>query len=225
MNATGILWWNIFLIFRNISCICVQDLHRFSSLFIMKHADDLNQDDVLLQKLTRIVLDNLENEQFSVEDLSDQIGMSRSHLYRRIKMLKGQSISQFIREIRLARAMEMLQNNVATASEIAYRVGFNSPSYFNKCFNEHFGYAPGEVRKRLVEEGGTGTGRPDLEDSAGQPENTSKKDLSRILLFSVILLIMITSGWYLHSLANDDPPANASAIAVLPLEYRKSDPE
>lgn len=205
----------------------------------MKHSDDLNQDDVLLQKLTRIVLDNLENEQFSVEELSDQIGMSRSHLYRRIKLLKGQSISQFIRQIRLERAMEMLENNVATSSEIAYRVGFNSPSYFNKCFNEHFGYPPGEVRKRIVDENFhttkiSSSERPNdrVEKDSGearQPDTgkslKQKKLPSRILLYGFIILIALAGSWYLLAPENDEHPANSNAIAVLPLEYLKSDPE
>lgn len=201
----------------------------------VKHPDDLNQDDVLLQKLTRIVLDNLENEQFSVEDLSDQIGMSRSHLYRRVKLLKGQSISQFIRQIRLERAMEMLENNVATSSEIAYRVGFNSPSYFNKCFNEHFGYPPGEVRKRMIEGdinnfGTVSSGQfkknapedspPDIKKSSGQ-----KKKLSRILLYGLVFLIALAGSWYLLTSESEDQTANSNAIAVLPLDYLKSDPE
>ena len=98
----------------------------------------MNQDEQLLKGLKQAVLDNLENEQFSVEHLSQIVGVSRSHLHRRLKKLKGQSISQFIREIRLAEALQLLRQDVATTSEIAYRVGFNSPSYFHKCFHAEF---------------------------------------------------------------------------------------
>ncbi len=62
----------------------------------MKPADNLSQNDALLQKITQVVLNNLDNEQFSVEELSEQIGMSRSQLHRRLKSLKGKSVSQFI---------------------------------------------------------------------------------------------------------------------------------
>ena len=88
----------------------------------------MNQDEQLLNELKQVVLDNLENEQFSVEHLSQLVGVSRSHLHRKMKKLKGQSISQFIREVRLAEALKLLRKDVATVSEIAYKVGFNSPS-------------------------------------------------------------------------------------------------
>ena len=114
--------------------------------------EELSQNDLLLNKLTQTVIDNLNNEQFGVVDLSEEAGMSRSHLHRKLKMLKGQSVSQFIRNIRLEEALKLLQNDVGTASEIAYRVGFNSPTYFHKCFNEHYGYSPGDVKKRTEDE-------------------------------------------------------------------------
>ena len=101
----------------------------------------------LLKKLTEIVLDNLQNEQFGVEELSKQMGVSRSHLHRKLKLLKSKSVSQFIREVRLEEAMKMLKRDDATASEIAYRVGYSSPSYFHKCFQQYYGYPPGEVNK------------------------------------------------------------------------------
>lgn len=107
----------------------------------------MNREEKFLNKLKQAVLDNLENEQFSVEQLSQIVGVSRSHLHRRLKKLKGQSISQFIREIRLAEALQLLHQDVATTSEIAYRVGFSSPSYFHKCFLEYYGYPPGEAKQ------------------------------------------------------------------------------
>ena len=109
----------------------------------------MNQDEKLLEGLKQAVLDNLENEQFSVEQLSKIVGVSRSHLHRKLKKLKGQSISQFIRKERLTEALKMLQQDMATTSEIAYRVGFNSPSYFHKCFLEYYGYPPGEAKHKF----------------------------------------------------------------------------
>jgi len=104
-------------------------------------------DDQLLYKLKQAVLDNLANEQFSVRDLSRMAGMSRSHLHRKLKKLRGQSISQFIRTIRLNEALKLLNEDVATTAEIAYRVGFNSPSYFHKCFLDYFGHPPSEAKQ------------------------------------------------------------------------------
>ena len=114
----------------------------------MESATEPSQDERFIQQLRQVVLENLDNEQFSVEYLARIQGISRSHLYRKIKKHEGGSISQFIRETRLTEAMKMLLKDVANISEIAYRVGFKSTSYFNTCFNNHFGYPPGDVKKR-----------------------------------------------------------------------------
>jgi TolB-like protein/AraC-like DNA-binding protein len=104
-------------------------------------------DQAFIRKLTDIVLANLNDENFSVGKLAEQADMSRVSVHRRIKSIKNQDASQFIREVRLRRAMEMLQNKEGTASEIAFRVGFGSPTYFIKCFHDYYGFPPGEVRK------------------------------------------------------------------------------
>ena len=108
--------------------------------------DSLSADQVFISKLTEIVLDHLTDEGFTVERLAQEAGMSRVNLYRRLKSINNQDVSKFIREVRLQRAMEMLRNKQGTAAEIAYRVGFGSPAYFNKCFHEYFGYPPGKVK-------------------------------------------------------------------------------
>ncbi|HMB64221.1 MAG TPA: AraC family transcriptional regulator [Eudoraea sp.] len=111
-----------------------------------------SRDQHFLEELRQLVLDNLTNEQFSVEQLADTHGTSRSYLHKRLKKLEQKSVSQFIREIRLKEAMKMLQQDLATASEIAYRVGSSSPTYFNTCFKDYFGCPPGEVKFRLPAE-------------------------------------------------------------------------
>jgi len=78
-------------------------------------------DQVFLNKVIAIIEANLENEKFGVEELSQELGMSRSNINRRLRSLQKNSISQLIQEIRLHRAMEMLQQKVATASEVAFR--------------------------------------------------------------------------------------------------------
>ncbi len=111
-------------------------------------------DQFFIRKLTDLVLANLTREDFDMEQLVKAAGMSRSSLHRRLKAIRNQNATQFIREIRLRKAMEMLQQETVTASEIAYMVGFSSPAYFTKCFHEYFGFSPGEARKRVVDEGG-----------------------------------------------------------------------
>jgi AraC-like DNA-binding protein len=70
--------------------------------------------------------------------------MSRSSLYRKIQALTNQSITEFIRSLRLKRAAQLLQRNAASVSEIAYTVGFNNPSYFSRIFRQQFGQSPKE---------------------------------------------------------------------------------
>lgn len=102
-----------------------------------------------LENLTQIIHSNIKNEQFGVEELAAELGISRSTLHRRLKSTLNKSVSEYIREIRLKRANVLLRNNAGTVSEISFQVGFGSDSYFNRCFNQHFGYPPGEVLKGL----------------------------------------------------------------------------
>ncbi len=109
---------------------------------------ELSMDQALIEKLTKILEVNLEREHFGVKEFTKEAGLSRSQLHRKLLSITGKSTSRFIRDYRLEKAMEMLQNNSATASEIAYRVGFNSPTYFNTCFHDYYGFPPGEVKFR-----------------------------------------------------------------------------
>ncbi|WP_053971950.1 helix-turn-helix domain-containing protein [Mangrovimonas sp. ST2L15] len=106
----------------------------------------------LLKCLEEILEKNLENEKFGVNELAKEIGFSRSQLHRKLQNISGQSTSQFIREFRLRKALIMLQNDEVTSSEIAYRVGFNSPTYFNTSFKDYFGFTPGETKYKTTEE-------------------------------------------------------------------------
>ncbi len=97
-----------------------------------------------LNRLSEIMEANLENEQFGVSEMAGEMGMSRSNLHRKIGEALNISASQYIRQVRLKKAKELLQETSFTVSEISYKVGFGSTSYFIKCFREQFGYTPGE---------------------------------------------------------------------------------
>lgn len=110
--------------------------------------ENYNQKDyTFLNKINEIIKENLSDERFGVSELAEEAGMSRSNLLRRIKSISGVSASQYIREIRLEKAMEILKDSDVNVSEVSYVVGFNSTSYFIKCFRDHYGYPPGEVGK------------------------------------------------------------------------------
>ncbi len=102
-------------------------------------------DQRFIAKIIRVIEENLSNEEFSVEELGREIGMSRSQLHRKLVALTDSSASTFIRNYRLKRAYELLSNRAGSISEIAYLTGFTSPSYFTKCFRETYGKTPGEL--------------------------------------------------------------------------------
>ena len=109
-------------------------------------------DKAFLNKIQQIIIEHLEDEDLNVEALALEIGLSRSQLLRRLKAINGKSVNQFIREIRLKEAAKLIRKDEFTASEIAYQVGFSSPSYFNKCFHEYFGLTPGDYKEQSEEE-------------------------------------------------------------------------
>jgi len=110
------------------------------------------KDQVLIDKLKEIVLENLEIEGFGVRELVRLSGYSHSRLNRKLHASINKTITQFIREIRLRKAFEILKNESLTASEVSYKTGFSSPSYFNRCFHEFFGYPPGKMKNRELDE-------------------------------------------------------------------------
>ena len=116
----------------------------------LKSQNGLSNIDPLCIKLEKTVLDNLANDQLTVDEISSEIGLSRSQLHRKIKMLTGKSTSQFIREIRLIEASKLIEFENLSTKEIAYKVGFSSSTYFNKCFHEYFGCTPSEFNSRLI---------------------------------------------------------------------------
>ena len=105
-----------------------------------------SQDESLLLKIDQFLDQNLEDENYGVAELVSSMAVSRTQLHRKLKSITGKSTSRYIREYRLKKAHDMLKNDVATASEIAYRVGFASPSYFSTAFRNFYGYPPGEAK-------------------------------------------------------------------------------
>ena len=114
----------------------------------MERFKKLSMDNTFLQNLTNAVFANLNNNQFGAEELARVVGISRSQIHRKLHRINGKSVTKFIREIRLREAHRLLTEEVGTASEIAYQVGFSSPTYFTKCFHEYYDYTPGEAKSK-----------------------------------------------------------------------------
>lgn len=104
----------------------------------------INVDDLFRFRFLEIVENRYGDSDFSIEDLSEQLALSRVHLYRKIKALFGMSPTDFLRSYRLNRALILLRQKQYNVSEIAYMTGFTSPAYFTKCFRIQYDTTPSD---------------------------------------------------------------------------------
>ena len=172
-----------------------------------------------LDKMRDAVGANLTNDQFGVEELARVMGMSRSQLHRKLTTTTGQSVSQFIREYRLERAMELLRRGDLTAAEVAESVGFGSATYFNTCFNEFYGFTPGEARNKAVET----LNLP--EEASDQTSNQAVKPKKAFLPVMVaIFAFAFTIGFiYLNYTRRPFADVKDKSIAILPFKNLSND--
>ena len=105
----------------------------------------LSMDEIFVQKLHKLINEEISNPVLSVEDLCAVVAMSQAQLYRKIKALTGKTPALFIRSIRLAKAVELLKSGEMNVSEVAYEVGFSDPNYFSRIFSKEIGEAPSSV--------------------------------------------------------------------------------
>jgi len=103
-----------------------------------------NQDEKFLRKVMQVVEQNLTDPDFSVEKLSQELGLSRVHLYRKLSALINETPVEFIRSTRLERGAQLLLKSGMNISEVCYEVGFQNPVYFSKCFKRKYGMLPSE---------------------------------------------------------------------------------
>ena len=109
-------------------------------------------DEIFMQKVLACIEANIADSAFRVEDLSKELGMSRMPLYKKIKALTGQTAVEFVRNIRLKRAAQLLKQQQLNVAEITYEVGFTDLQYFRTCFKKEFGVSPSEYAKLLSKE-------------------------------------------------------------------------
>ncbi|WP_439483418.1 helix-turn-helix domain-containing protein [Cyclobacterium plantarum] len=164
--------------------------------------------EAFIDAVEAVVLDNVSREDFGVSELAEAMNMSRSNLLRKIKKHTLLSASQYIRQIRLKKGLELLKQTSLTVSEISFQVGFGSTSYFIKCFREHFGYAPGEARKIRKEQ--------------AVPSRFVKK--YRISALAGLLVLLFAIAFFvLRSLIPAGGTGQDKSIAVLPFKNESSD--
>jgi AraC-like DNA-binding protein len=105
-----------------------------------------SQDMLFAEQLNEAIRKNMSNPNLKMDDLGEEIGLSRVQLYRKVKSITGQTPVELLRQMRLQHAYALLTSTTKTVSEIAYEVGFGTPGYFSTCFKKQFGKYPTELR-------------------------------------------------------------------------------
>jgi AraC-like DNA-binding protein len=108
-----------------------------------------SKDEELLQKVNEVTEKCMSDPDFSIEKMSREVGLSATHLNKKISAITGKTTSEYVRSIRLKRACQLLVKTQLSISEIAYEIGYNIPKYFSKHFKEEFGMLPTEYRKNI----------------------------------------------------------------------------
>lgn len=106
-------------------------------------------DEQLLRKAFKVVEDNISNEQFDIQFFCSELGVSRTMLFTKVKAWTNLTPNEFIHEIRMKRAAQLLEQNTMNVSQISYKVGFNNPKYFSKCFQKKYGETPTQYMNRF----------------------------------------------------------------------------
>lgn len=176
-----------------------------------------------LAQAKALIMENISDEQFGVSELAEATNMSRSNLLRKIKKETGLSASQYIRQVRLAKAEELLQETELTISEISYEVGFGNTSYFTKCFREQYGYPPGELRKNPTDTVIKETPSETLDKN--QSKDSFIKTHRNKIIIAVSVLIIIAISLFVRNTANETPTVSnvKKSIAILPFKNMSND--
>ena len=111
-----------------------------------KELEITSADEIFLKKSIDLIENNINNAEFTIQDFISEIGMSRSALYRKLKALTGQSISEFIKDIKLKRAAQLIAQTKMNISEIAFDLGFSDLKHFRKSFKKQFNELPSQYR-------------------------------------------------------------------------------
>ncbi len=185
------------------------------------------RDKAFLNQIKDAIEANLSDENFGVNELANEMAISRFQILRKLRPLTGKNISQFIRETRLEKAMEYLKNDIGTVSEIAYKVGFSSPTYFNTCFRKYYGTTPGEIR---LSEDVLDDSIEKVEERSDEKDEYKKKNkFSNLIIFSAVCFIVIglVAAFLIANKYHSKPQLSIAekSIAVLYFDNLSNDEE
>lgn len=172
--------------------------------------DIRNTEDPFLQELIEIISQNVSDDAFGVSQLADEVGMSRSNLLRKIQKSANLSASVFIRNIRLHTSRDLLRTQDLNVSEVAYQVGFGSPSYFVKCYREEFGHPPGEEKEKY------------LSNRSNQKKRKPTIDIRYWYVGAAALVVLVFAILFLLP-SQENEVAPEKSIAVLPFQNDSND--
>ena len=130
----------------------IREKYMTQNFMVEVSQSNISKDDEFILKLRQLLEENLSESDFNVKKLSEDLNISTTHLYRKLKALTGYSPVEFIRVFKLQKACEMLSNTNQSIKEIGYGLGFNNLSYFVKCFREQFGVTPSTFRQKGLPE-------------------------------------------------------------------------
>lgn len=163
-----------------------------------------------LGQVVAVIEENLHDEYFGVTELAGKMSMSRSNLLLKVKKSGNISVNQLIKEARLKKGMELLRSTSLNVSEVSHKTGFNSASYFIKCFREHYGYPPGEAAKR----------GPD-EIIPLPPSNNDRSKFFLVATVVAIALLIVASVVWLYP--SNQKVVFEKSVLVLPFKNESND--
>jgi len=174
----------------------------------------------LITRLEQLVEENISNEDFGVQELASAAGISRSHLHRKLRAIRGQSASQFIRDYRLNKAFSLLREEQQTVSEVAFRVGFSSATYFSKCFADLYKHPPSQASKIIIPD-------PNIDPKllSGRKLIKAVKRKGVLVLFA-LAIILPYSIFFIIQLSREGKHSEeeSSSVAILPFRNLSDDP-
>lgn len=121
-----------------------------SQRYTLSEPEITDPDEEMMNRLMAFIEQHVSDENLRIEDMADAVGLGRTVFYGKVKNIVGVSPSDFLRQVRMQRAEELVLRSKLSLSEIAYAVGFSDPKYFTKCFKKDTGLTPSEYRKQAA---------------------------------------------------------------------------
>jgi TolB-like protein/AraC-like DNA-binding protein len=155
-------------------------------------------------------MSNISEKNFGAQDVASQLGLSSSQTLRKVKAVTGKSVNQYIRELRLEKAVQLIKKTDLTMAEISYQVGFGSHSYFNNTFVKYYGITPGEYKAKNIR----------LSELAIKAIKKKHRETSikMKVFYPVVIVLVFVIGYLLINPSSSKKTVFSNSIAVLPFK-------